>query len=239
MRTRTAVAITVGIVATQAAVTWFAMSAWSAIPVRRWPPGRWHVELGNLSEALAAFATVGAAFAALWIAGRERRARRQEREDEDSTHARLVHLSVRMRTVLLNPAAKVGVPVVRVTARNFGPLPVLDVEVSDATWSQNSAARLRWSSEPTRRPYNVLRPHRSDDSYEEMAEFNVELMRPEKDETIIPVTGYYPGGSQLPIYAAVDLSTVIIKVRFTTASGVRWEAPIRGDIREEPIRVRR
>lgn len=217
-------------------MTWFAFTAWSALPARHWPPNRWHIDLGNLSEALAAFATAVAAFAALWIAGRERRDRKQEREDEDKTHARLVYLDIRTRVVLLRPATKIGVPVVEVTVRNFGPLPVLDVEVSDAAWTEYPNARWR-PNVLTGRGYNILRPHRTDSSFEEIREVGVEFLRPDQDQTMVAITGNYPGGDQHPIYAAIDLSNVAIKVRFTTASGIRWEAAIQGDRRGEPIRV--
>lgn len=236
MKVRTAVAITAGIITVEAAMTWFAISALSAVPGRRWPPNRWHIELGNLSEALAALATAGAAFVALWIAGQQRRDRRQEREDEDGTHARLVYLDVQIRTVLLNPRTRGAVPVVEVKVRNFGPLPVLDVEVSDATWLEHRNAR--WRSTVMRgRGYNILRPHSSDNTHEEIREYGVELLQPDEDETVIPITGYYPGGNQLPIYAQIDLNNVVIKVQFTTASGHRWETTIQGDERGKPVRV--
>jgi hypothetical protein len=108
MKTRTAVWITIAIVIANSAITWFAIKAWLAIPGRHWPPNRWHIELGNLSEALAASASAGAALAALWaasvalrVADRDRRDRQQEREDEEKTHARLVRLSVETRLAVL------------------------------------------------------------------------------------------------------------------------------------------
>jgi hypothetical protein len=235
MKVRTAIGITAGIIAAEIAITWFAMRGRSAILARHWPPNRWHIELGNLSEALAAIATASAAFVALWIAGREPRDRMREREDEDRTHARLVYLDVRLRTVVLR-SAREGVPVVEVTVRNFGPFPVLDVEVSDAIWKEHSDAHWR-SNILSGRSYNILRPHSTDNSFEEMREFGVEFLRPDEDQTVVPVTGHYPGGNQLPIYAAIDLSNVVIKVQFTTASGVRWETAIQGDSRGEPVRV--
>jgi hypothetical protein len=118
MRVRTAVAITAGIITAQVAAAWFAEKAWLALPDRRWPPARWHIELGNLSEALAAFAGAGAALIALWIASRDRRERKAERRTEENTVARLVRLDVESSN---------GRPVVVVKVRNFGPLPILDV----------------------------------------------------------------------------------------------------------------
>lgn len=236
MKVRTAVGITVGILAAEGVVTWFAIEAWCAVPGRHWPPNRWHIELGNLSEALAAFATAGAAFVALWIAGQQRRDRHREREDEDRTRARLVYLDAAFRVVLLNPAEHTAVPVVQVTVRNFGPLPVLDVEVSGATWRDHPEARHR-SKVLNGRGYNILRPHRSDSTFEEIREFAVELLQPDQDQTVVPLLGHHPVAAHVPRYAELDLDDVVVKVRFTTASGHRWEVSIRGDSRGGPVRV--
>jgi membrane protein implicated in regulation of membrane protease activity len=92
----------------------------------------WHTYGGHITATeiavLSPIATFLAAVVALWVAGRDRRDRMQEREDEEKTHARLVALQVSQDT---------GRAAVIVEVRNFGPLPVLDVEVVDATWSEH------------------------------------------------------------------------------------------------------
>jgi len=93
-----------------------AVGAW-----RGWPPPR--IQLGNLSEALGVLFTVAAVVVALIIAGRDRRDRISERHDEEKTHARLVRLEV---------SGETSRPAVAVKVRNFGPLPVIDVELVDA-----------------------------------------------------------------------------------------------------------
>ena len=75
MRVRTAVGIAAAFVTVKAGLTGVVLTAWGAIPHRRWPVNNWHFQLGNLAEAFAAVGTVFAAGAALWIATRDRRER--------------------------------------------------------------------------------------------------------------------------------------------------------------------
>jgi hypothetical protein len=244
MKTRTAVWITIAIVIANSAITWFAIKAWLAIPGRHRPPNRWHIELGNLSEALAASASAGAALAALWaasvalrVADRDRRDRQQEREDEEKTHARLVRLSVETRLAVLDPSKKYDPsPILEVKVRNFGPLPVLDVEVSGADWPEHPTARVRASNLGRGGP--ILRSNRSDAPYEEMIHFAVELLHPDEERTLIKKAEVqrFPGG--VPDYVFPDLSEVRINVRFTTANGVRWETPTQGVGSGEPVQVK-
>jgi hypothetical protein len=42
---------------------------------------------------------------------------------------------------------------------------------------------------------------------------------------------------QMPSYVRTDLSNVVAKVRFTTADGVRWETPTKGEGSGEPTRL--
>lgn len=243
MRVRTAVGITAAIIVTQGVLTAFTLKAWHAIPGRHWPPNRWHIELGNLSEALAALASTGAALVALWaglialrVANRDRQDRKQERDDEEKTHARLVRLEAEMRTINLHSWASPS-PVVAVKVRNFGPLPVIDVRVTSATWSEHPAARCR-ATNLARRPSSILRQHQSDQPYDEMVEFAVEFLPPTDEGTVIPVEGQYPGGQGIPIFAKIDLSKVVVKIQFTTANGVRWETPTKGVGTGETMRVK-
>jgi hypothetical protein len=41
----------------------------------------------------------------------------------------------------------------------------------------------------------------------------------------------------MPSYVRTDLSNVVAKVRFTTADGVRWETPTKGEGSGEPTRL--
>jgi hypothetical protein len=217
VRVRTAVGITAGIITAQVAAAWFAEKAWLALPESRWPPARWHIELGNLSEALAAFAGAGAALIALWIAGRDRRDRKAERWAEENTVARLVRLDVQ---------AASGRPVVVVKVRNFGPLPILDVTGAGATWTTHSDARLpitRLGRPTVGRQLSVLRPWNNDLKYEEMVEFEIQFLHPSKDETLVPKVDHKVPGGVVPMYEPVELSTVVAKIQFTTPNGIRWE----------------
>jgi hypothetical protein len=89
------------------------------------------VDWGLVINAITATGAFFAGFVALVIATRDRHERKQEREDEEKTHARLVHLTPRMRS---------GQPVLDVEVRNFGPIPVLDVTATEATWSEHHGA---------------------------------------------------------------------------------------------------
>lgn len=244
MRIRTAVGITAAIIVAQGALTAFAFTAWRAIPERHWPPSRWHIELGNLSEALAAFASAGAALVALWagfialrVANRDRLDRKQERDDEEKTHARLVRLSAEAKTLNLRPGALPS-PVVAVRVRNFGPLPVLDIRVTSASWTGHSNARWRSTNTAKRGGSSILTPHQSDQTYKEMIEFAVEFLDANEDKTIVPVVDHYPGGQGLSIFEQIDLSKIVVKVQFTTATGVRWETSTRGGGTGETVRVK-
>jgi hypothetical protein len=235
MRVQTAVAVVSGFIAVKAALTWTALNTWASYPER---PGahHWHVELGPLAEWAAAIAATGAAITALYIAGRDRQDRIAERRDEQKTHARLVQLSV---------DAETSREAVVVQARNFGPLPVLDIDLVDATWSQHPKARWEpmashWvargrQANSTHRP--ILKPNQGlDDTFDTLAYFVVRFLHPTEDRPLTPVearTANYP----IPSYVRPDLSKIVAKVRFTTADGVRWETATKGEGSGEPRRV--
>ncbi|MBV8861414.1 MAG: hypothetical protein JO259_06095 [Mycobacterium sp.] len=230
MKVRTAVGITAGIITAQVTVAWFAAKAWLPIP-DRWPPTRWHIELGNLSEALAAFAAAGAAFIALWIAACDRRDRNLERRAKEETVARLVRLDVEP----IN-----GRPVVIVKVRNFGPLPILDVAANGATWTTHPDARLPIAGlgrGTVGHQLSVLRPWQSDLKHEETVEFEIQFLHPTKDETLIPRKDDKVPGGTVTLYQRVDPTTVTAKFRFTTADGIRWETTTAGAGTGTPKRV--
>jgi hypothetical protein len=239
MRVRTAVGITVAIVSAQVAVAWLAADAWRAIPQGRWPPARWHIELGSLSDALAAFAGTGAALIALWIAGRDRRDRFMERREEEQSVARLVRLDVHTSMIARLQGGD-NCPVATVRVRNFGPLPVLDVTVTEAQWTEHPEARCPVTPRGrgmVNRKQAILRPWQPDQKIEESIEFDVEFLHPTEDVTVVPKAEQQTPRGTLIRYMDVDLTKVIVKVRFTTANGLRWEATTDGAATGETVRV--
>jgi hypothetical protein len=158
--------------------------------------------------------------------------------DEEKTHARLVQLEV---STVSNR------PVVVVQVRNFGPLPVLDVRLVDATWSEHPEARWEtqntsWQARglprnTTYRPF--LKPNQGlDDTFDMVAEFDICFMHPTEDRTLMPVVQQSSTPIQINTYARTDLSKVVVKIEFTTANGVRWETPTKGTGTGEPVRLR-
>ena len=235
MRVRTAVAVVSSFIVVKAAVTWVALNAWASYP-EHGVANHWHVELGALAEWLAAAAAAGAAIVALYIAARDRRDRVAERRDEQKTHARLVQLFVETET---------GRPAVVVQARNFGPLPVIDVDLVDATWSEHRDARWEplkshWvgrgrQATSIHRP--ILMPSKGvEDTFDTLAYFVIRFLHPTEDRPLAPIE---PRTAKLPVpsYVRTDLSNVVVKVRFTTADGVRWETPTKAAGSGEPARV--
>lgn len=236
MRVRTAVAIASGFIVTKAAITWVAVNARLSY-LERASSGahRWHIELGPLAEWLAAIAAAGAAITALYIAARDRKDRTAEREGEQKTHARLVQLSVEADS----SAAVI------VQARNFGPLPVIDIDLVNAIWTEHPEARWEpldshWvgvNRQATRTHRPILKPNQSfDDTFDTLAYFRFTFLHPTKDRPLAPIdprtTNY-----KIPSYVRTDVSNVFAKVQFTTADGVRWETPTKGEGTGEPVRV--
>jgi hypothetical protein len=239
VKVRTAVGITAAIITAQITIAWFAADAWRAIPERRWPPARWHIELGNLSEALAAFAATGAAFIALWIASRDRRDRFTERRKGEEAVARLVRLDVHS-SVVAGLQGGNNCPVATVRVRNFGPLPVLDVTVTEANWTERLEARCPVTPRGrgmVNRKQAILRPWQSDQKIEESIEFDVEFLHPTEDVTLVPEAEVQLPKGALVRYKDIDLTKVIVKVRFTTVNGLRWEATTAGAGTGDTVRV--
>jgi hypothetical protein len=234
MRVRTAVAIVSSFIAVKAALTWVALNTWASYPERR-ITHHWHVELGPLAEWLAATTAAGAAIIALNIAARDRKDRIKERHDQQKTHARLVQLSI-------EPDSKGAV---NVQARNFGPLPVIDIDLVDAAWSEHPNARWEplgsyWvgrnrHATSTHRP--ILMPIQGlDDTFDTLADFVIRFVNPTDGRPLAPIeprTANY----QVPSYVPTDVSKVVVKIRFTTADGVRWETPTKGHGSGEPTRL--
>jgi hypothetical protein len=138
-----------------------------------------------------------------------------------------------------------GRPAVVVQARNFGPLPVIDVDLVDATWSEHRDARWEplkshWvgrgrQATSTHRP--ILMPSQGvEDTFDTLAYFVIRFLHPTADRPLAPIE---PRTAKLPVprYVRTDLSNVVVKVRFTTADGARRETPTKGAGSGEPARV--
>jgi hypothetical protein len=230
-----ALAVVSGFIVVKAALSWVVLNMWASYP-ERLGAHHWHIELGPVAEWLAAGAAAFAAIVALGISGRDRKDRIAERHDEQKTRARLVQLSVETET---------SRPAVVVQARNFGPLPVIDIDLVDATWSEHPEARWEplkshWvgrnrQATETHRP--VLMPSQGlDDTFDTLAYFVIRFMHPTEDRPLAPIeprTANY----QIPSSVRTDLTNVVAKVRFTTADGVRWETSTKGEGSGEPTRL--
>lgn len=191
--------------------------------------------MGNLSEAVGAAATFAAVVVALIIASRDRRERARERHNEELTRARLVRLTVSGGT---------SRPTVSVKVRNFGPLPVLDVRLTDAKHNAYPGASWQpvttsWQSsrqawEQLQRPI-LMTNNNIEDKFSTVAEFAV-LFVDQEGEWIGEVdqrTANY----QIPSWVPIDVTTVVLTIHFTTADGVRWSVPTTGPGAGEPVRL--
>jgi hypothetical protein len=241
MRVRTAVGVVSGFVVVKAAITWAVLNLWASYPER--PGGRhWHIELGPLAEWLAAVAATGAAITALYIAGRDRQQRVAERHDHEKAQARLVQVEL---SLLMHS------PDVIVQVRNFGSLPTLDVDLTDAAWVEHLDARwvTNWMrNAPSeyvlarvglRRRILMPGTESHDLAYDRLAQFGVCFLHPTEDRPLRPIVTTGPKANyMLPLYVEPDLSKVAVQIRFTAANGVRWEIVATGVDSGEPIRIR-
>lgn len=189
---------------------------------------------GEVANWFSGVGSIGAALAALWIATRDRRDRRRDQLEEQNSHARLVQLSV----------APSGGGYVNVEVRNYGPLPVLDIDLIDAAWSEHpqalqvgSAGRfIRAEEEVLHRPILMPHPAGHDDAYNTVADFTVTYFDAQTHELLAPIdtkTVEFLLASRLPI----DVSQVSAKIRFTSADGVRWETLSEGRGSGDPVRI--
>ena len=214
-----------------------ALEAWGSLPHRPGFIGHWRIQLGTFGEWFAALATAAAVGVAFYIAWKDRHDRISERHDEQKTHARLVQLLV--------DGGSNSRAAVTVEARNFGPLPVIDIDLVDAMWSEHPEARWvpldsHWqarglTANSTHRP--ILMPSQGvEDTFDTLAHFVIRFMHPTEERPLAPIeprTADYP----IPSYMRTDVSSVVAKVQFTTADGVRWETPTKGSGSGEPVRL--
>jgi hypothetical protein len=184
--------------------------------------------LGALAEWLGAFSAAGAAIVALVIATRDRRDRARERRVAEKTQARLVRLMA---------FANTATPIVVVDVRNYGSLPILDIELADAVWNEHPDAR--WGTNGLTREnlrHEMLRPD-PENSSGFLIRYYVWFMHPTRDEALARIANEQALPAARPEYVPIELSNVEIRVRFKTANGVRWETPTEGVGTGEPKRL--
>jgi hypothetical protein len=108
-----------------------------------------HVDAGLIVNALVAVGTFGAAAAAVWVAISGRRQLKDERDAADHAQARLV---------LVEVAHLPAETDIKVTVKNYGDRPILDVTYESVEVEGFPSAqfirRLRWE--------NVIKPNRDD-----------------------------------------------------------------------------
>jgi hypothetical protein len=84
----------------------------------------------------------------------------------------------------------------------------------------------------------ILHPQQKwrDDGYDKMADYSICFI---DVATGVPLSPIEPRTASyiLPNYVPIDLSTMVAKIRFTTANGVRWETPTKGMGSGEPVRL--
>jgi hypothetical protein len=242
VRVRTAVTVVVLFFIVKLAMTWVALNTWASYPEHPGGSHHWHIELGPLAEWLAAVAAAGAAMAALHIARRDRQQRIAERHDEDMAQARLVHVRLSEWS---------NRPDVNVTVQDFGSLPLLDVTLVAARWTQHLDARC--VVEENKNGKNVLVELAQADvrqrvllpttnAYERAndrrAEFRFYFVHPADNRPLrTPDTDGPTAAYKNPTLVKTDLMTVLVEVQFTTANGVRWEVEATGAGSKEPRRL--
>ncbi len=190
----------------------------------------WYTGFGQWLGALGSFIAAGVA---LWISVNDRHDRLSELRAEEQARARLVRVSAGW---LPSRAA------VEVRVENYGPLPVLDVELVAAEWSQHPQAR--WIALNTGQPnppeYTfspLLKPRQSnDDLFIEVLVLAVQFVDSDTNQPLAtpnPRTANFG----VPTYLPIDLSEVAIRVRFTDASGTLWETATDGAGSADPVRI--
>jgi hypothetical protein len=211
MRTRTAIGIASAIVVAQGAMTWVAIKAWLAIPTRQWPVTSWHIQLGPLSEWVAALFTAFAVAVALWIAGHESRTRRRERADADHAQARLVDVEIDQSAYS---------QWFYVTIRNYGGSPIISVSVSNAWW----AARpdVTWSHPPAEESsaptvIRILQPER-ERAGQAAATLTIQFLA--ADGTLVPRVLEHDAVYE-DTYEEID-GTPDVEIHFMDSNGTHW-----------------
>jgi hypothetical protein len=162
---------------------------------------------------LGALGSFAAAAAALWIATTDRKQREQERDDADRKQAGLVRLKTEW-SELGTPRASL-----RVSVKNYGKLPIIDVAVTGWRLDGEDVPAYSWgSTKEAVLPYNAT-THPAD----------VFILEPMTRATRIAMQGEpYPSnmavaGNQLQTRPSVsNLTDVTVTIEFTDAVEKRW-----------------
>jgi hypothetical protein len=204
VRVRTAVGLAIAVVAAKAALTWVALVAWGSLPHRPSFVGHWQIQLGPLSEWVAALFTAGAVAVALWIAGHETRTRRREREEADHAQARLIQVEVKQVH---------GQPDFDVEIHNYGDRAIIGAAVTTAWWFGHPDYTWRYSDINHDRE-KVVRPEREAPS----GSVRIQFLDAEGDfvPKLIKVTSH-----NLMIYQKVEPPEAVIS--FMDANGGLWQ----------------
>ena len=123
-------------------------------------------------------------------------------------------------------------------------MPVLDVEIVEATWSEHPEARPESRPGMYSGPFSglhqhpILLPHPAeyDDSFNTLIEYHIDYMQPDADDLVIqedPEESIFIMRDR----KLVDVSKVTVKIRFTSADNVRWEMPSEGTRSGDPVRL--
>lgn len=209
----------------------------------------WSIDWGSIADWAAAGGAFFAAFVALRIANQDRELRvieqEEGREEASKIQARLVQVEATNNSYS---------PTVHVKVVNFGPLPVLDVDLVAASWIEHPQARWgtnwKWSGpidrlgpiEPLAHgtSHHILHPRSAQDdetaTYWKTATFDVCFAHRDRDVPILNAAA--TDDRRRPTrYEQLDMDLVIITVHFTTADGLRWQVIVQGGVGDDPVRV--
>jgi hypothetical protein len=193
-----------------------------------------HIDVGLIVNAFAALGALAAAVAAVWVATSDRRQAAQQRTHADAAQAALV---------MIEPRKLIGTAGLDIVVRNYGDRAILNVIcVSlDVQGNPQLAPMI-----PTVKALPIVEPDR-DRMQESSAKF-IFISR----EEVNPLLEEALHGSQesnsiqtteLPPATINNETTLTATVRFTDASGNKWEsvfdAPARGRRNDDSIRYAR
>jgi hypothetical protein len=157
------------------------------------------VDWGLVARIVTAIGAIGAALAALWIATRDRKDRKKEREDAALAQARLVVLAV---------SDWEASPFYRVSVQNHGLQPLLDVRLESAELSSDPTAT--WDARGQQAAYT---PILGADGDQHRFAFTF------VDESSNSI---YANFEPLPLSQVKDVSDVSATIQFRDASHNRW-----------------
>ncbi|MDT5079678.1 MAG: hypothetical protein QOJ80_4315 [Mycobacterium sp.] len=180
------------------------------------------VDIGVIVNGLVAIGSFAAAAAALWVATRQRQEYEQDRADSDRKQAGLVRVKAKWEE-LGHPDAHV-----LVTVRNFGSLPVVDVELTE--WQVDGKSITMFAKKPTN--IEAVFPLKSASDARDtilVSPITREMrtaMQGEPHPPGVSVMGQ-PIKTQPTIYG---VTKVAVAVQFTDASEKRWRCSTAGKV---------